>query len=122
MKEIFDVEGPANAIERKVLEIKGVQQPSVKWWLSHNPRGKDVPKPYWARKFSSPAQRSVPDYLFAAKKNPSSVRKFAIEFKAPGKTSTPAQVDEQQKMRDAGWDVYECDSVEKFKEIAARYL
>lgn len=74
----------------------------------------------WARKFSSPANRSVPDYLFAG----ISVRapiKFAVEFKAPGKTSTDAQREEQEAMRTAGWDVYECDSVEKFRTILAKY-
>lgn len=57
---------------------------------------------WWARKFSSPAQRSVPDYLFA-KGNV----KLAVEFKAPGKVSTEAQRHEQELMRAAGWPVWE---------------
>lgn len=56
---------------------------------------------WWARKFSSPAQRSVPDYLFA-KGNV----KLAVEFKAPGKSSTEAQLDEQNRMVAAGWTVW----------------
>ena len=120
VKEIFDSTGPAAKVVRKILE-RHVQSSSVKWWLAEcKRRGRAG----WARKFSSPAQRSVPDYLFSATQGPClhDEHIFAVEFKAPGKTSTDAQLDEQQKMRDAGWDVYECDSVEKFKEIARRYL
>lgn len=69
---------------------------------------------YWARKFSSPANRSVPDYLFARWQYKD---KFAVEFKRKGKTSTEAQIDEQAAMREAGWDVYECDSVVKFVAV-----
>lgn len=62
-------------------------------------------KKFWARKFSSPSQRSVPDYLFG-KKWPDRVPvKWAEEFKAPKKHSTDAQLEEQQLMRDAGWYV-----------------
>jgi hypothetical protein len=133
VKEIFDSTGPAAKVMRKILE-RHVQSSSVKWWLSHNdPHATPgEPKAYWARKFSSPSQRSVPDYIFSGYvyreyANPDTATggtpvKFAVEFKAPGKRSTEAQLDEQQKMRDAGWDVYECDDVEKFKEIAQRYL
>lgn len=56
---------------------------------------------WWARKFSSPAQRSVPDYLFA--KNGF---KLAVEFKAPGKRSSDSQTEEQNKMTAAGWLVW----------------
>jgi len=58
-------------------------------------------KGWWARKFSSPANRSVPDYLFAK-----GTVKFATEFKAPGKSSTKAQTEEQCLMIDAGWTVW----------------
>jgi hypothetical protein len=120
MKEIFDSTGPAAKVERKILE-RHVQSRSVKWWLA---AGEEEGVATWARKFSSPSQRSVPDYLFSIDygSRPQDDNKFAVEFKAPGKTSTEAQLDEQQKMRDAGWDVYECDSFDKFKEIARRYL
>lgn len=124
MKMPWETEGPANKVERKILE-RHVQSGSVKWWLGLTKPGSMYKT--WARKFSSPSQRSVPDYLFSVrcasyKVEPGKSAKFAVEFKAPGKTSTEAQLDEQQKMRDAGWDVYECDSVDKFKEIARRYL
>lgn len=102
MKTLADLAAPAT-VTRKLLE-KDVQSKCVDWARA---RG------YWTRKFSSMTQRSVPDYLFAKL---SDVRiKFATEFKAPGKTSTQAQVDEQQEMIDAGWIVFECDNFEKFK-------
>lgn len=69
---------------------------------------------YWCRKFSSPANRSVPDHLFARWQYKD---KFAVEFKRKDETSTEKQVDEQTLMREAGWDVYECDSVAKFVAV-----
>lgn len=71
---------------------------------------------WWARKFSSPANRSVPDYLFA-KTIVARREKLAIEFKQFGKHSTKAQLEEQQAMRDAGWGVYQIDSVAAFKAL-----
>lgn len=68
---------------------------------------------WWSRKFKSPGKRSVPDQLFA-KKFPGTSRKLAVEFKKLGKKSTPKQLDEQKWMREAGWEVYEIDSYEKF--------
>ena len=62
-------------------------------------------------------QVSVPDYLFA--KAPDI--QFAVEFKAPGKTSTPAQRDEQMAMSKAGWYVFECDDVDHFKKLVLVY-
>lgn len=59
---------------------------------------------FWARKFSSPAQRSVPDYLFSKRYAFDRVE-WAEEFKGPGKTSTEAQLEEQAKMTAAGWEV-----------------
>jgi hypothetical protein len=61
---------------------------------------------WWARKFSSPSQRSVPDYLFATIASNGHPLKVAVEFKAPGKTSTDAQREEQRLMRAAGWIVW----------------
>lgn len=120
MKTLNDIATP-NKVVRKLLEAD-VQKTCVDWARA---RG------YWARKFSSIAQRSVPDYLFSKK----SARleeygyvtaggtkiKFACEFKAPGKTSTDAQVDEQEAMRLAGWFVFECDNFLKFKSTVEIY-
>ncbi len=105
MKTLAEVE--MQTVQRKLLE-RDVQQKCVDWARA---RG------YWARKFSSMTQRSVPDYLFASGIHhaPPYRTKFACEFKAPGKTSTEAQVEEQQAMRRAGWYVFECDNFEKFK-------
>lgn len=121
MKTLNDIAVP-NKVVRKLLEAD-VQKTCVDWARA---RG------YWARKFSSIAQRSVPDYLFAnfgtghngyCVRDDLSVRKvkFATEFKAPGKTSTDAQIDEQEAMRLAGWFVFECDNFEKFKATVMAY-
>lgn len=101
MKEAF-TQTEAQKVQRKLRE-RDIQKACVDWARANG---------WWARKFSSPAQRSVPDFLFAHVV----FDKFACEFKAPGKTSTEAQLDEQQKMRDAGWDVVEFDSVAAFKD------
>lgn len=105
MKALTDLEAPATVV-RKRLE-KDVQQQCIDWMRA---RG------YWARKFSSMTQRSVPDYLFARGQTATHrAIKLAAEFKAPGKTSTPAQLDEQEAMRKAGWTVMgDCDNFEEF--------
>lgn len=104
MRTLDDLTAPAE-VERKLLE-KDVQKQCVDWARA---RG------YWARKFSSQSQRSVTDYLFARVINIATKIKFATEFKALGKTSTEAQLEEQELMIDAGWEVFECDDFEKFK-------
>lgn len=121
MKTLADLSEPSKVV-RKLLEAD-VQKQCVDWARA---RG------YWARKFSSIAQRSVPDYLFALDKrieygtqgkNGSAHIdiKFACEFKAPGKTSTDAQIEEQAAMRLAGWFVFECDNFLKFKSTVEIY-
>jgi hypothetical protein len=105
MKTLSDIQAPAVPV-RKLLE-KDVQKQCVDWARA---RG------YWARKFSSQSQRSVPDFLFAKAEGDF---KFACEFKAPGKKPTDAQLDEMQLMRDAGWTVFWVDSLELFKESVA---
>ena len=103
IKDISEAAAPV-AIERQLLE-KDIQKQCVDWARA---RG------YWARKFSSMTQCSVPDYLFARFLSPKRI-KFAVEFKRPGKYSTPAQRDEQSAMILAGWLVLECASFETFK-------
>lgn len=123
MRDISEATAPS-AIVKNVLEAD-LQRQCVSWYKS---RGEG----YWARKFSSQSQRSVPDYLFASP----TVRmpylraariKFAVEFKKPGTKakliekynvsvmSTEAQYEEQQLMKAAGWIVFECDNFEAFK-------
>lgn len=123
MKTLADLTAPA-PVERKLLE-KDVQGQCVDWAQA---RG------YWARKFSSMTQRSVPDYLFARKAEdsvPGFMRrrdvKFGTEFKKPGTKpkpipkygvtvmSTQAQYEEQLAMQAAGWITFECDDFEAFK-------
>ncbi len=121
MKTVAELTAPRQ-ITRKVLE-KDLQSDCVKWARS---RG------YWARKFSSQSQRSVPDYLFAKEEQLSTLfwrPKFACEFKRPGcprdpltgLMSTEAQIEEQNAMRDAGWFVFECDDFEMFKKTVLDY-
>ena len=64
----------------------------------------------WARKFSSPANRSVPDYVFCRNR-----LLWFVEFKRYGKRPTKAQYDEHKKIRDAGGRVWVCDEVAAFK-------
>lgn len=132
MKELADLTEPA-AITRKRLE-KDVQNDCVVWARK---RG------YWARKFSSISQRSVPDYLFGRIFMRGTARydrwqvpykiganiKFATEFKREGAKrdkltglmSTEAQIEEQEAMRAAGWYVFECDDFEVFKATVMAY-
>lgn len=111
MKTLSSLTAPRQIV-RKVLE-RDVQNQCVCWMRT---RG------YWARKFSSQSQRSVPDYLFAHDSDfVYQAIKFATEFKAPGKTSTAAQIDEQEAMRKVGWFVFECDDFERFKQVVQEY-
>lgn len=104
MKDPFSSDLEALPVIKVLLE-KDVQSACVAWMRKCG---------YWARKFSSPAARSVPDYLFAHDR----YGKFAAEFKAPGKRATDKQKDEQQLMRDAGWEVWqEEDDIEDFKRM-----
>lgn len=88
---------------RRKLE-KDVEKQCKDWARDHG---------WWVRKFKSPGNRSVPDDIFA-KVFPRGGRKLAVEFKKLGKTSIKKQVEQQELMRKAGWDVYEIDSYEKF--------
>lgn len=91
----WDSEISLAPVKRKLLE-KDIQKACVAYARDHG---------YWARKFSSPANRSVPDYLFGKKFAQINV-KWAEEFKAPKKNPTDAQLEEQDLMIAAGWIVY----------------
>lgn len=105
----------ARKVVKRVTEAK-IQAQCVAWARA---RG------WWARKFQSMAQKSVPDYLFsrfcesadASFNTPATRVKLAVEFKKPGEVSTENQWAEQYDMWLAGWQVEECDSLEKFKRI-----
>lgn len=66
-------------------------------------------------KFVSPGQRSVPDRMFIAPNG----RVFFIEFKAPGKEPTPAQLHEMTEMRKNKAIVFWTDSVEEGNNFVA---
>lgn len=126
MKTLADLTAPREVV-RKVLEAD-LQEQCVDWARR---RG------YWARKFSSISQRSVPDYLFSRRdvltweggQESETAIKFACEFKKPGTKpkliekhgvkvmSTEAQYEEQLAMRNAGWYVFECDNFSLFKGV-----
>ena len=122
MKTLADLTEPSQVI-RKLLEAD-TQKQCVEWARN---RG------YWARKFSSISQRSVPDYLFALDGVLRGQIKFACEFKKPGTKSkliekygvkvmsTEAQYEEQEAMRKAGWFVFECCDFEHFKRTVLNY-
>lgn len=114
MKEFTDISA-AQKVTRKLLEAD-IQTACVTWARK---RG------YWARKFSSPANRSVPDYLFAGTAmydGPQNAIKFFVEFKAPLKRATENQIEEQGFMRVAGWvGMQECDDIVKFKNWVLEY-
>lgn len=61
-----------------------------------------------AEKFTSPAQRSVPDRLVTMPGG----RIIFVELKAPGKTPTLAQLADHEKRRALGCDVRVIDSLE----------
>lgn len=62
----------------------------------------------WARKFTSPGTRAVPDRVFGYE---GSV--WFIEFKAEGKDATKLQKSEHAEMRRCGLRVYVVDSITK---------
>lgn len=104
MKDPFSLDEPIQARKRVVRLNEGkIQEKCVTYARS---------KGYWARKFSSPSQRSVPDFLFGKKfhigdqwNDRDHQVVWAEEFKAPKKTSSDAQLEEQALMRKAGWTV-----------------
>lgn len=126
MKTLADLTAPAEVV-KTILEAD-LQKQCVAWARA---RG------YWARKFSSISQRSVPDYLFSRRKevwtSERNAWKFACEFKKPGTKpkripkygvtvmSTEAQYEEQLAMRAAGWFVFECSDFEMFKKTVLAY-
>lgn len=102
MKDPFDVDDWQET-ERPLLE-KDIQG----WSVDRARRAR-----WWTRKFSAaPGRTSVPDYIFAK-----GGHVFFVEFKRPGKTATPKQKDEHEKMRAAGLKVYVCDTREQFAVV-----
>lgn len=65
-----------------------------------------VKKGYLVRKFTSPGRVAVPDDIFMKDEVV-----FFIEFKAPGKKPTKAQLVEHEKIRACGIDVHVVDNI-----------
>lgn len=88
-------------VEKTVLE-RDVQNACIRFARSQGA---------YCRKFSSPGNRSVPDYLILHE----GIIWF-VEFKRPGGKCTQKQLDEQSEIQRAGGEVWVTDSVEDFKE------
>lgn len=88
--------------KRKLLE-GDIQGTCVKWAKR---RG------WWARKFQSPANRAVPDYIFGR-----DGFTLFVEFKAPGKKATDDQQEEHNKMLAVGLSVHVIDDIAAFKAL-----
>jgi hypothetical protein len=63
-------------------------------------------------KFSSPAQRGVPDRVFLK-----AGRVVFVEFKATGKKATKQQIATHEKIREQGFDVFVIDNLEVGKAL-----
>lgn len=86
----------------KYIEKKVCEYAKSKGWLVY--------------KFSSPSLRSVPDRIFIK-----SSKVFFVEFKAPGKKASKAQLNEIEKIELEGIPVFIVDNVERGKEITNVY-
>lgn len=89
-------------INRTLREIPDVQNPCIKW-----ARGRG----WWCRKFVSPANRSVMDYIIGK-----DCWVELVEFKAPGKKLTTAQADEHKAARACGMRPVVFDNPAAFKQ------
>lgn len=96
MKDPFTDTLTPQPIQRRLLE-RDIQKECVAY-----ARRRGV----WARKLSSTASRSLPDYLFSVKLLGGKQFAWVEEFKAPGAGSSKAQLEEQNTMVAAGWTVY----------------
>jgi hypothetical protein len=114
MKDFFTDDITPVKVERELREID-VQEAVVRYARA---RG------CWARKFASPSNRSVPDYLFSYGKEwlEEVPAKWAIEFKAPGKKPTELQEKEHQAMRRTGWAVWVIDNIAEGKRIIDHHV
>jgi hypothetical protein len=70
-------------------------------------------KGFLAYKFTSPNRAAVPDRLFILP----SGHMFFVEFKAEGKTPTPAQEREHTRLRQQNVQVYVVDNIDQGKDI-----
>lgn len=94
--------GEMAAVEQEDLLEADIQEKCVAFARYHG---------VWARKFASPQNRAVPDYILCWQ----GVLWF-VEFKRKGKRPTPQQHEEHKRIRAAEGIVWVCDGVEVFKE------
>lgn len=95
------IEGEMQTPERELLE-RDIQKACIEWARA---------KGAYCRKFSSPANRSVPDYLIVHEGEV-----WFVEFKRPGKQPTEKQTQEQEAVKAAGGEVWVIDNLEVFKD------
>ena len=95
------VSGDPRPVDKSDVPEADVQSKSVEYARRHNA---------WARKFASPANRSVPDYIFVW-----STITWFVEFKRKGKLPTKQQYEEHCAIRLAGGVVWVCDDSDEFK-------
>ncbi len=103
MSDLFD--GEMQAPVKRMLE-RDIQAHSIRYARS---------KGWWCRKFASPANRSVPDYILGR-----DGCTLFVEFKRPGGVVTDAQKEEHKAMQAVGLAVHIVTSVEEFKALLAR--
>jgi hypothetical protein len=96
-------------LKTTIRETAGVQTPVVRYARS---------KGIKARKTSGPGNRSFPDYTFFA---PNGII-FLIEFKAPRKEPTTAQLKEHTELRALGHEVWVVDNANLGRLIIDSYL
>ena len=102
MREADDWDNAPARPKRQILE-RDVQKASVAYFRRMCPNG-------YARKFRSPANPSVPDYIFTAP----GLDTWYVEVKAPGKKPTEAQRAEHEKIRRADGAVWVIDDLLDF--------
>lgn len=101
-------DGPATKDEKKLLEVKHVQGPTVAWARKNGCR---------AVKVQGPGNRSQPDYMFLIPGG----RPFFIEFKRPGEVPTELQTHTIHEYVYDGYDIEVHDSkVSAIKAILER--
>ena len=110
MIQVEMFEGDAHEIEHGELLESEIQEKCVE-------HARNSYRAY-ARKFSSPANRSVPDYIFTVPLGAESFTWY-VEFKKKGKTPTKAQAEDHAKIIEAGGVVWDIDDVDEFKRRMA---
>lgn len=102
MSDDFPTFDEIHTPKRKMLE-RDIQSACIRW-----ARGRD----WWCRKFQSPANRAVPDYILGK-----DGFTLFVEFKKPGGKPTAQQQEEHNAMLAARLVVHVIDDVDTFKKL-----